>query len=544
MNNVKILDCTLRDGGRIIDCKFPNEEIYDISSRLAKAGIDIVEVGFLRDWHNVEYKGNSTFFTKVEQIKPFIDRKNNQSLYVAFVDYGMFDFDTLSPYDGSSIDGIRVGFTKKDYLESKNEIIRSLKIVQDRGYKLFVQGVNSLGYTDKELLEIVDMVNEIHPYSFGIVDTYGAMYVDDVRRIYDLIDHNMTDDICIDFHSHNNFQLSFSLAQEVIELSKGVRNIILDSTLDGMGKCAGNLNTELILDYLVRKRAYNYDFDEILDIIDEHMYSIKKNCTWGYSIPSVMSGIYKSHPNNVIYLTEKFRLATKDIKYIMSMIDPEMRQKYDYDNIQKLYQEYNHTKVEDKDTLDYFKTVFQNRKILILMPGKNLEIYNEKIDEFIKQNSPIIISANFITEKGNDADRYAFFGSEKRYKKNASLLNLERTIVVSNIEILNNEKYVVNYESVIERNNEDCDNTAIMLLHFLKRVGIMEMTIAGFDGYEKKKDNYFDQELFDEGRFEERYDSLTENMRLMLKEYSQCLHRKDDIHFLTPSIYESIFAGD
>ena len=77
MKNVKILDCTLRDGGRIINCAFPDAETKDISNRLASANIDIVEVGFLRDYHNVDYKGNSTFFTDVDQIRPFVDRSKN-----------------------------------------------------------------------------------------------------------------------------------------------------------------------------------------------------------------------------------------------------------------------------------------------------------------------------------------------------------------------------------------------------------------------------------------------------------------------------------
>ena len=127
MNNVKILDCTLRDGGRIINCEFKDNEITDISSRLAAANIDIIEVGFLRDWRNVHYQGNSTFFTHVEQIRPFIKKTENHTMYVAFIDYGMFDFDSLSPYDGTSVEGLRVGFTKKNLAASRDDIIKCLK---------------------------------------------------------------------------------------------------------------------------------------------------------------------------------------------------------------------------------------------------------------------------------------------------------------------------------------------------------------------------------------------------------------------------------
>ena len=115
MKNVRVLDCTLRDGGRIIDCAFDNQEILEISNRLAEAKIDIIEIGFLRDGRKVQYKGNSTFFTDVEQIRPFINKENKNTIYAAFIDFGMCDIDNLKPFDGTSIDAIRFGFTKNNY---------------------------------------------------------------------------------------------------------------------------------------------------------------------------------------------------------------------------------------------------------------------------------------------------------------------------------------------------------------------------------------------------------------------------------------------
>ena len=74
MKNIRILDCTLRDGGRIINCAFSNEEIKELSNRLADAKVDIIEVGFLRDHRNTDYIGNSTFFTDVDQIRQFVNK--------------------------------------------------------------------------------------------------------------------------------------------------------------------------------------------------------------------------------------------------------------------------------------------------------------------------------------------------------------------------------------------------------------------------------------------------------------------------------------
>ena len=273
------------------------------------------------------------------------------------------------------------------------------------------------------------------------------------------------------------------------------------------------------------------------------MYAIKENNTWGYSIPAMMAGIYKSHPNNVLYLTEKFRLATKDIKHIMSMIDPEKRQRYDYDNINKLYIEYNHTKVDDKLMIEKIKTILSKKKLLIVLPGNSLIEYREKIMEYVIKNNAFVISVNFITDLVEVDNRMAFYGSSKRYKKSRGKEKEKNIIVVSNVENHSPSDMVVNYESLIERDNEDFDNTMIMLLNLLKRLGIDKFAIAGFDGYVKGGKNYFDDTLFEGNRFETKYDSITENMRRMLKNYVSTLDNQYCINFLTPSVYSELFEG-
>ena len=542
MKNVRVLDCTLRDGGRIIDCAYDNCEIKGIATGLAEAKIDIIEVGFLRDWRKVKYNGNSTFFTDVDQIRPFIDKSNKNTMYTAFIDYGMCDIDSLKSYDGTSIDAIRFGFTKKNYVEAKEDVLRWMNIIKQKGYKLFIQGVNSLNYSDRELLEIVDMVNAIHPYSFGIVDTYGAMYMDDVDRLYNLINNNMSSDICINFHSHNNYQLSFAFAQEVIKLSSnGKRNVIIDGTLSGMGKVAGNLNTELLVEFLIRKQNYNYDLDMIFDTIDEYIHKYSSQYKWGYSISALMAGIYKSHPNNIIYLTEKYRLDSKDIGKILSMIDPITRQRYDYDNIQKLYLEYNHTKVDDRMAVKKIHELLENRNILVVLPGHSIIEYEDKIRDYIKKNNCFVVSVNFVSNYSTPENRFAFFGSSKRYKRETEKQYEQNIVVVSNVDSINSNDIIVNYESVVERTNEDGDNTMIMLLNLFKRINIKKFAIAGFDGYSKGKSNYYDDSKFQGNRFEMKYTAITENMRKMLKEYALTLDKKELVMFLTPSIYSDIF---
>ena len=535
MKNIRILDCTLRDGGRIIDCAFPDQEIKELAGKLANAKIDIVEIGFLRDCRFVNYKGNSTFFTDVEQIKPFLDKTRKNVMYVAFIDYGMFDFTTLKPFDGTSIDGIRFGFTKRDFVESHDEVMQCIKIIKQKGYQLFIQGVNSLNYSDLEVLRLVDMINEVHPYSFGIVDTYGAMYMDDIDRIYSLIDHNMDSDICINFHSHNNYQLSFALAQEVIRLSKGVRQIIIDGTLSGMGKVAGNLNTELIVDYLVRKLQYDYELDNILDIIDDYIQKYSAKYSWGYSIPAMMAGIYKAHPNNIVYLTEKFRLETKDISNLLSMISPQERQRYDYDNSERIYMEYIADKLEDYDTINELKKTVEDKEAFVLVPGDSINTHKGLINKYISEHNPIIFSVNYIAEYMNS---FAFFGNQKRYNRLFSERQGKNVILSSNVKSDSRTDHIVNYHSLINRGYKYFENSTIMLFNLLKKLNPDKITIAGFDGFRAGgKKNYLDASFPNE-RNKKEFDILNREIKEMYLEIVNTLHGKCEVKIITPSIYD------
>ena len=535
MKNVQVLDCTLRDGGRIINCKFEDMTIYNIANELTESGIDIVELGFLRSTELVNYDGNSTFFTDVSQMSRFIPQNKKNTTYVAFIDYNMYNFEDLKECDNTSVTGIRVGFTKKQYLEDIAGIKKALYTVKEKGYKLFIQTVNSLAYSDKDMLNLIDMVNEIQPYSFGIVDTYGAMYLEDIIHYYNVVDYNLNSDICIDIHSHNNFQLSFAFAQETIRLSGDKRNIILDSTLNGMGKCAGNLNTELIVDYLIRKKNYDYELDGILDIIDRYLAPLKNNYSWGYSIPAFMAGIYKSHPNNVIYLTEKYRLSSKDIKYIISAIDEDKRQRYDYDNIQRIYKEYNSSKYDDQTTICNLRSVLKDKDILVLVPGVTVDTFKDKICEYADSKKMIVISVNFIPEYLT-CDYY-FYANSIHWGKVYNYIEKKKSILVSSLHEHTEETNIVDYSSLLVDNSVLADNSTMMLLNLLKKLEVKSIRIAGFDGLKQNEKNYIN-ELFMDNINERTIEETNREIRKMYNDFKLRTKDKINVQIITPTLYE------
>lgn len=537
MKNIKILDCTLRDGGRIIDCRFEDNVIAELTKKLTEANIDIIEMGFLRDTKLVEYHGNSTFFTDTAQLAPFLPQNKRNAMYTAFIDFDMYDFSKLEQCDGNSVTGIRVGFTKKQFMRQYEELKRSLITVKEKGYALFIQGVNTLAYSDRELLDVVDLVNEIGPYSYGIVDTYGGMYLDDMVHLYNLVEHNLASDICIDIHSHNNFQLSFAFAQEIIRLANDKRQIILDATLNGMGKCAGNLNTELIADFLARKKIYDYDTDIILDAIDRYLYPIRKSCEWGYSIPAFMAGIYKAHPNNIIYLTEKYRLNSKDIKYIISGIDGETRQRYDYENIQEVYKNYCGSRVNDAEVIETLRTKLENTHVLVLAPGKTIEDYHEKIENYIEKERPVVICVNFFPKQ--IAYDYLFYANTIHWEKISSYIDRSKCILASNIHADTEHALMVDYSGLIMEDSKLYDNSTIMLLNLLKKLHVKRISLAGFDGLKEKEENYVDA-TFPNQQSDMSIMETNKEVKHLLEQYKHKVTEKIEIEFITPSVYESL----
>ena len=542
MKNVKILDCTLRDGGRVINCAFPDDHILGITQGLTRANIDVVEMGFLRS--GIDYKGNSTFFTDVDQFAKFIPKKRGNTMYVAFCDYGqefhMWDFSKLPECSGSSVTGIRLGFRKKDMYNA----IPTAELIKSKGYTLFIQGVESLNYNDKEMLELIDVVNSIKPHSFGIVDTYGAMYPDDVMHLYNLVDHNLDKEIAIDFHSHNNLQMSFAFAQMVVVASNGVRPIYLDATLEGVGKGTGNLNTELIMDYLIRKRGYTYDIDAIFDTIDTYLHFIKEDHTWAYQIPYYMAGIYSSHANNIIYLMDKHRLNTKDIKNILMMMSPAERKRYDYGKIEKLYIDYCSTKVDDLDSMKKLRKLLENKKILLLVPGHSLIENQKDIEKVILRDNPVVLAVNHLPMlPKSKQDVFVFFGNKRKYEELKGECRFPK-ILSSNVSFEKEDGCIINYSDLIHiiPGVKYFDNSAVMALRLLKELNTGAIFIAGFDGFDTNAENNYCEPFQDDERFLKDYEQINNDIMTMLSQFATGLPEDFKISFVTPSRFETAFA--
>ena len=537
MKHAKILDCTLRDGAYLIDKDFGELTIRGIIAGLVKAQIDYIEIGFLQ---NEGFGEGKTVFKNSSDAKRYIPKDKRNSLFTVLADFSRYSIDNLDERTDDGIDAVRECFFKHERFDA----IENCREIKDKGYLVFVQPVDILGYTDKELIEFIEKVNELEPYCLSIVDTFGSMYQEDLQRVFEIINHNLVKSCKIGFHSHNNMQLSNALSQDFIRMTCGKREVVVDGTISGMGRGAGNTPTELIAQYMVSKLGYGYDMNAILDIIDGYMGSIRSRCSWGYTTPYFIAGCYSAHVNNIAYLTEKNSIRSKDISFILNKIGAVSRKRYDYDLLEKTYLELLHSDIDDSAALNELKKRIGARSVLVIAPGHTATQYSSEIERYIESNNPVVITVNFV----HDTIRsdYVYMNNAKRYyywKNSERFLDSEK-ILASNLsaseEKMDGKTIVVSFIGLVKCGWEHLDNSTIMLLRLLDKLGISEIAIAGFDGY-GYSGNYVNAEL---SAAVEDPISMNSEIGDMLTDYMATRsHKETKIYFITPSRFESCLEG-
>jgi len=517
--SVKLFDCTLRDGGYINNWEFSQRCISGIITGLTAAGIDMVECGFLQD---NPHSPEQSLFNSIAEMKQALPALHEHTEYVAMMNSGGFDVTKLSHEESGDIFGIRVAFHEHQIEVALNEC----RIITEKGYRAFLQPMGTEAYSDKKVLNLIEKANEIEPYAFYFVDSLGVMNSDDIIRMTLLVHNNLNASIRLGFHSHNNLQQAFSNVQELVNM-RLKRELIVDSSIYGMGRGAGNLHTELIANYMNDKFDTTYNVDWILRVYDEHIRSLREKHTWGYAIQYYLAAIHKIHPNYGTYIVNRATLPVTDIGVLLSRIPVKSKRLYSEKLIEDLYFDYLADKIDDADSYAILTETLADKKLLLLGPGNSLLTHISEISGFIKENRPVVISINHAPEM-YDVD-FAFYSNRKRFEERRR--NNNKYILTSNIKYTDTRVIKVDYSALCNQRGRFSDNAALMLLSLLVRVGCKSVHIAGLDGYssnayyDKDMQNITDRELMEKTNiaFSDAIIQYRQQMRII---------------FITPSIYD------
>jgi 4-hydroxy 2-oxovalerate aldolase len=520
MPNIQILDCTLRDGGYVNDWNFGERKLKRIAQKLLQSKADILELGFLKsgatDVNKSLFNNVDEFFSRLE-----IDKPKDTTIVAMCDDKPSFDIRTLKERSDKTIDGIRFIFKPGDW----EDIKKSVQIAQSIGFMVYINPMLTARYVNRELLALVEDANELGAEAVAIVDTFGSMHNDMLLYLFRLLQHNLDEKIAIGYHSHNNLQLAFSNALELINLHSK-RKIILDSSCFGMGRGGGNLPTELIMRHLNDEGA-NYDLTPILDIIDNDLLPIYQKSQWGYSAPHFLSASMDIHPNYALYLMNMSRLTIPTIQTILQEIVPDKQANYDEKYIAELYYKHQSHHTANDTNIAELARIFVGKTVLVVAPGRTITAERDKIDKFINEEKPIIMSINLPLLNAD----YIFVGNQRRYD---DLNDYSKVITTSNIDINDQNVNVVDFAAVtVQSELFEIDNSGMMCLRLLKLLGVSKIALAGFDGFTLSKNDYADNNL----EYFSDAEVTTKRNASIVRQLAE-LRIGSKIEFITTTIYE------
>lgn len=321
MGEIKLLDCTLRDGGYINDWRFGEEAIPDIIEALGFTNVDILEIGFLKD---EPYQRDRTVFNSMEQVKALIPKKKPGIEYAVMCEVvNPLPLEMLAPADRESADIIRVIVWKSKRDANGNEVdalqdgYDYCKGIVERGYKLCVQPARVNQYSDEEFVSMVERFSTLNPMAIYVVDSWGTENAESLLHYMHLADDNMPAKIALGYHGHNNMMQALGVAQAMLK-ENFTRDVMIDASVYGIGRGAGNLNLELIAKYLNEEYQTEYDILPMLKVYEKNIVEIYQKEAWGFSIPYLLTAKYNCNPNYARYLETELKLGVEDIQRILS----------------------------------------------------------------------------------------------------------------------------------------------------------------------------------------------------------------------------------
>lgn len=288
-SHCKIVDCTIRDGGLVNNWDFSIEFVQDLYASLNEAGVDYMEIGYKNSpklLKGADSAGPWRFLND-DFLRKVIPNKDYTKLS-ALVDIGRVDEADILPRSESMIDLIRVAC----YIQDVDKALELVKTFHERGYETTLNIMALSNVLENQLIEAFKLIRESVVDFVYIVDSYGSLKPTDFEYLIEKFKEHLPNKR-LGIHAHNNLQLAF--ANTLLAANKGVE--LLDASVYGMGRAAGNCNTELLLSEIQNPK---YNVRPVLGMIEKHMIPLREKEEWGYIIPYMITGILDEHPRSAM----------------------------------------------------------------------------------------------------------------------------------------------------------------------------------------------------------------------------------------------------
>jgi len=291
---IKVLDCTIRDGGLINNHQFDERFVREVFRAVSAAGVDYMEIGYKnsRELFSPQEYG-AWKFCDDDLIRAVVEGIEPAAKISVMVDVGRVDLDDIKPKSESPVDMIRVAAYSKD-------VDKAIKMVNDFHDKGYETTINIMAISHDQAPQLMEAVTQIEEESqvevVYIVDSFGALYQESTEDLVKLFKRILKTKE-VGFHGHNHQQLAFSNTIEAIIHHAN----FLDATVYGIGRAAGNCPLELLIGFLKNPK---FDLRPLLDLISQEFIPLRERIEWGYIIPYAIAGMLNEHPRAAMALRQ------------------------------------------------------------------------------------------------------------------------------------------------------------------------------------------------------------------------------------------------
>ena len=281
---IKVLDCTIRDGGLMNNWEFDKVMVKDVFNGLVEAGVDYVELGYRADKAEFDPKNHGPWrFCDEADLRDVAYEDANTKISV-MVDVGRTDYAAFLPKSESIIGMFRVATYAKDI----DKAIHLGNHIKDLGYEISVNIMAASTVLEPDIDEALRQLADTNFEVVYLVDSFGYFYSEQIHYLAEKYVSALPGKQ-VGIHCHNNQQLAF--ANTIEGIIKGVN--FVDGSIYGMGRAAGNCTTELLLGFLKNPK---FNLPPVLELIEKHFLELHQNLQWGYQMPYLINGIMNHHP--------------------------------------------------------------------------------------------------------------------------------------------------------------------------------------------------------------------------------------------------------
>ncbi len=289
---IKVLDCTIRDGGLMNNHRFEDGVVKTVYDTCVEAGIDYMELGYKASRKEIVVGEHGDWkYCREEDMRRIIGDEKRGTKISVMADAGRCDYrEDILPREKSVIDLIRVA----GYISQIPAVLDMVKDAHDKGYETTVNLMSVSTVPERELDGGLDMLADSEAEGIYLVDSFGALYSEQVQYLVrKYLHYAKAAGKEVGIHAHNNLQLGFANTIEAIVLGANM----VDATMAGLGRGAGNCPMELLIGFLHNPK---YRLRPVLRCVQETIEPLRARLGWGFDLPYMLCGFLNQHPRAAI----------------------------------------------------------------------------------------------------------------------------------------------------------------------------------------------------------------------------------------------------